>query len=220
MFSVLLIDDHDIVLFGLRALIQQIPGIRVIGVASTLQDGLVEIEQLSPDLVISDLSLPDSKGLDTARMVINAQQRRSVLVLSMHDEAIYATEVLRLGGRGYLMKDRAQELVCEAVSIIAAGGIWVSPEVNQQFLHKLHASDLSNDPTANLQKLTPRESEVFTLLGQGLTTKEIARSLDISIRTVDLHRRAIKSKLVFKSSAEMIAFASEARTASGNRWNG
>ena len=207
MYSVLLIDDHDIVRFGLEALIQQGKDICVVGGAGNLKEGLAQIERFSPQLVITDMSLPDSKGLDTVRAVVNAQKRRHVLVLSMHDEGFYANEVLKIGARGYLMKERAQEFVGEAIATVVAGEIWVSHEVNQQFLRRLHAAPSLVEDEGSVLNLTHRESEVMELLGKGLTTKELARALGISIRTVDLHRGAIKAKLGFKSSAEMIAHA-------------
>ena len=210
MHSIFIIDDHDIVRFGLSTLLGTCAGVRVAGVASSLHDGLNGIALCQPDLVVSDLSMPDSHGLDTVRAVVAAQAGRGVLIISMHDELMYAEQALALGASGYLMKEKAQEQALEAVLSVLGGKLWVSPAVHAQMLGRLHlhphvpGSVAGGAPHA---KLSARELEVIELLGAGKTTKGIAFALGLSARTVDIHRANLKKKLGLKSGAELISWA-------------
>ena len=210
MHTVFIIDDHDIVRFGLSALLSAWPDLKLVGEAANLQSGLLGIAQHQPDLVISDLSMDDSKGLDTVRGVVAAQGGRAVLIISMHDELIYAEQVVALGARGYLMKEHALQFALGAVLAVLDGQMWVSPAVSAQMLSRLspQANTHTNIP-ANISnaKLSIRELEVLEKLSLGKTTKEAAFELDISARTVDIHRASLKKKLGLKSGAELISWA-------------
>lgn len=210
MKTILLIDDHDILRFGLQTLIDTSLTCRVVDTQRNMADGLAAIKRLAPDLVVCDLSLDDSKGLSTVRAVVQAQGLRPVLILSMHDEMIYAEQSLALGVRGYLMKDRAQQSVLTAIDTIFSGNCWVSPQVNAYLLNRLlkrnHRMDASLQ-TGHIRSLSPREVLVLEMIGKGKTTKDIAQDLGLSPRTVDIHRANIKKKLALKSSAEIVAFA-------------
>jgi DNA-binding NarL/FixJ family response regulator len=214
MHTVFIIDDHDIVRFGLSALLSAWPDLKLVGEAANLQSGLLGIAQHQPDLVISDLSMDDSKGLDTVRSVVAAQGGRAVLIISMHDELIYAEQVVALGARGYLMKEHALQFALGAVLAVLDGQMWVSAAVSAQMLNRLkpqptpHASspaDISN------AKLSTRELDVLEKLSLGKTTKETAFELNISARTVDIHRASLKRKLGLKSGAELISWAASKR---------
>ncbi|RYX91646.1 MAG: response regulator transcription factor [Comamonadaceae bacterium] len=208
MHSVFVLDDHDIVRFGLETLIEASGLLRVVGSSATLSEGLGRIAVLQPDLVISDMSMDDSKGLDTVKAVVQAQKPRPVLIVSMHDELIYAEQVLALGARGYVMKENAHAMVMPAAQALLRGERWVSNVVNSRILSRMmkHARPGENAATAASQ-LTVRELQVLEKLGLGKTTKEIAFELDLSSRTVDIHRAHIKKKLHLKSGSELIAFA-------------
>lgn len=208
MHSVFVLDDHDIVRFGLETLIEGSGLLRVVGSSATLNEGLGRIAALQPDLVISDMSMDDSKGLDTVKAVVQAQKPRPVLIVSMHDELIYAEQVLALGARGYVMKENAHAMVMPAAQALLRGERWVSNVVNSRILSRMmkHARPGENAATAASQ-LTVRELQVLEKLGLGKTTKEIAFELDLSSRTVDIHRAHIKKKLHLKSGSELIAFA-------------
>lgn len=213
MKSVFILDDHDIIRFGLETLFSSHADLHLLGSAPSLAAGLLLIDQLKPDLLISDMSLSDSKGLDTVRAVVKAQGERSVLVISMHDEMLYGEQVLALGARGYLMKESAYTHALPAAKRILDGGSWVSPELNarllNRLLNRLVKRSSSNDSAQASAKttLTTREIEVLEKLGLGKTTKEIAFELTLSARTVDIHRANIKRKLGLKSGAELMAFA-------------
>ena len=210
MKQILLIDDHDILRFGLKTLIDTSPTCRVVDTQRSMAEGLAAIERLQPDLVVCDLTLDDSKGLNTVRAVVEAQSPRPVLILSMHDEMIYAEQSLVLGVQGYLMKDRAQESVLQAIDTILGGNRWVSPQVSTYLLNRLLKRNSNLGATLSsgqISNLSAREIMVLEKIGKGRTTKEIALDLSISPRTVDIHRANIKKKLDLKSSAETVAFA-------------
>ena len=214
MHTVFIIDDHDIVRFGLSALLSAWPDLKLVGEAANLQSGLLGIAQHQPDLVISDLSMDDSKGLDTVRSVVAAQGGRAVLIISMHDELIYAEQVVALGARGYLMKEHALQFALGAVLAVLDGQMWVSAAVSAQMLNRLkpqptpHASSPAHISNA---KLSTRELDVLEKLSLGKTTKETAFELNISARTVDIHRASLKKKLGLKSGAELISWAASKR---------
>jgi len=209
--SVVVIDDHDIVRFGLETLVEQCPELRLAGSAPGLREGLALIASHQPDLVITDMGTADSSGLDTVRAVVAAQRPRATLVVSMQEELLYGEQVLAIGARGYLMKERAHALVIPAALSVLHGGTWVSPRLNakllNRFLQRAHPAPVLPVQEGEME-LTPREIEVLQLLKAGRTTKEIAAALDLSTRTVDIHRANIKRKLRLRTGAELIAYAS------------
>jgi DNA-binding NarL/FixJ family response regulator len=209
--SVVVIDDHDIVRFGLETLIRQCPELRLAGSAPSLREGLALVARHQPDLVITDMGTADSSGLETVRAVVAAQLPRATLVVSMQEELLYGEQVLALGARGYLMKESAHAMVIPASLAVLHGGTWVSPRLNAKLLHRF----LQRARPAPIElahegemELTPREIEVLQLLKSGRTTKEIASALDLSTRTVDIHRANMKRKLRLRTGAELIAYAS------------
>ncbi len=210
MKKIVVIDDHDIVRFGLKTLIDTSDFSRVIDTANSLESGLAVIARLTPDLVVCDMSMDDSKGLDTVRAVVKAQAPRPVLIVSMHDEMIYAEQTLSIGVKGYLLKEHAQEYVVQAIEAILDGNTWVSPKVNSNLLNRLlkRKRNTETSPASGQAKsLSQRELEVLEKIAQGKTTKEIAFDLDLSPRTVDIHRANIKKKLELKNSADVMTFA-------------
>ena len=210
MKTVLVVDDHDIVRFGLQTLINTSNICRVVDTQASLKAAVAAIERYTPDLVVCDMSMDDSKGLETVRAVVRAQDPRPVLIVSMHDEMIYAEPTLGLGVRGYLMKEFAHEHVLAAVHTILGGGVWVSVQVNAFLLNRLmkrKKTELNAQPSARVASLSPRELDVLEKIGAGKTTKEIAAHFGLSPRTVDIHRANIKKKLDLKSGVELVTFA-------------
>jgi len=207
--SVLIIDDHDIVRFGLETLIASQADLHLAGSAASLSQGLALIEQTRPDLVISDMAVGDSSGLDTVRAVVQAQAPNPVLVVSVQDEMLYGEQVLSLGARGYLMKETAYASVIPAVQAVLAGELWVSQRLASKMMNRLlRRTRVAAEPAEAAPSLTGRELQVLELLKTGKTTKEIAAALVLSARTVDIHRANIKKKLGLRTGAELIAFAS------------
>lgn len=207
--TVYILDDHDIVRYGLEMLVKTCDQLTLLGSARNLAEGLVRIEALKPDLVISDMSMDDSKGLDTVRAVVQAQQGRKVLIVSMHDEVLFGEQVLALGAHGYLMKESAHAHCVPAALQILEEGTWVSPALNARLLHRLVRREVGSGGVSKpvQDMLSARELEVLTQLGMGKTTKEIAHELDLSTRTVDIHRANIKRKLGLRTGAELIAYS-------------
>jgi DNA-binding NarL/FixJ family response regulator len=207
--SVVIIDPHDLVRFGLEKLVAASSGLRLVGLASNLVEGLRLIEALRPDLVISDLSTGDSSGLDTVRALVAAQGGRGTLIVSAHDEARYAEQVLLLGARGYVMKDHAAASTVLAAHTVLRGAIWVSPDIQAQLMDRLaRAGPAAGPAKARTPHLSEREARIVELLKCGMTTKQIASALGVSTRTVDVHRAGIKRKLGLRTGAELVAYAS------------
>lgn len=204
--TVLIVDDHDIVRFGLETLIGATPELKLVGAASSARQALDLIAQRRPDLVITDMTLGDSKGLDTVRSILDAQAPRKVLVMSMHDEMLYGEPVLGMGASGYVMKEQAHMDMMPAIRAVLRGETWVSHRLNAKILNRAlqRASPAAVDSSASL---TRRELEVLEQLRAGKTTKEIASKLNLSARTVDVHRASIKRKLGLRTGVELVVYA-------------
>ena len=210
MHSVLIIDDHDIVRLGLEALLSRCPDIALAGWADNLQSGLAQIHRHCPALVISDMGLGDSNGLDTVRALAQAQGTRRLLIVTMQDEMLYGEQALALGANGYLMKGSVQANLVPAVLTILHGGTWTSPRLNARMVDRYLRRNTAAKARAEegVSALSARELQVLELLRNGKTTKQIADVLQLSSRTVDIHRANMKKKLKLRSGAELIAFAS------------
>jgi DNA-binding NarL/FixJ family response regulator len=208
MHSVLIIDDHDIVRLGLEVLLSRCPQVRVVGSVGSLREGLALIERLQPELVICDLGLGDSTGVDTVRALAQAQQAGRLLVVTMQDELLYGEQALALGADGYLMKDSVQANLVPAVLTLLQGETWASPRLNAKLVNRYLRRNAAGRQVEGVSALSARELQVLDLLRAGKTTKEIAVALRLSSRTVDIHRANMKKKLGLRSGAELIAFAS------------
>lgn len=210
MKTVLIVDDHDIVRLGLETLLLRAPQLAVVGAADSLHGALAAIERLHPDLVISDMGLGDSTGLDTVRALAHAQGARGLLIVTMQDETLYGEQALALGADGYLMKESVQAHLLPAVATILHGGTWTSPQLHARLVNRhLRRNQAARKQAGPAEaSLSVRELEVLELLRTGKSTKEIAQALKLSTRTVDVHRANIKKKLGLRSGAELIAFAS------------
>ena len=210
MHSVLIIDDHDIVRIGLEALLSRAPDLRVVGSVGTLAAGVSLIARLRPEVVISDMGLADSSGLHTVRTVAQVQAPRRVLIVSMQDELLYGEQALALGADGYLMKDCVHDNLLAAVRAVLQGHTWASPELSARMMNRhLRRNSARKEAAGGVEaSLSLRELQVLEFLREGRTTKEIASELNLSARTVDIHRANLKKKLGLRSGAELIAFAS------------
>lgn len=207
MKHILIVDDHPLLRDGLRRLIDGESGLAVCGVAGGVQEALALIESTTPDLVITDLSLPGRNGLELIKDLAAAHPGIPVIVLSVHDEMIYAERVLRAGGRGYLMKDTPPERMLEAVRTVLAGGVFASRTVTDHLLHSLSTTKTQGKPSFPLERLTDREMEVFEWIGRAKSNHEIATLLGISPRTLDAHRAHIREKLGLGDGGELTRHA-------------
>jgi DNA-binding NarL/FixJ family response regulator len=196
---VLIVDDHPVVRMGLRALIEQCGRYGIAGEAGTPAEALRLVSQERPDIVILDLMLGGRGGVDLAGQCLEAVPSTRILVLSQHDEAIYAERVLAAGARGYLMKGAALDGVVQALDAIARDEIVLSPRMNAQILKRR----VHHAPGDRYSVLSNREMQVFLMIGASRTTGEIAEELNLSPKTIGAHRENIKIKLGLATAAEL-----------------
>ncbi len=193
---------------GLAQLLNQQPDLEVCGQAGTAREGMTGVGQLSPDLVIVDISLGGTSGLELIKDISSRQPDLRILVLSTHDESLYAERSLRAGAKGYVMKHEPTEKVMSAIRMILRGGIYLSERMQGRVLHKVAAG-----PTAtvgsDIEQLSDRELEIFQLIGRGRTTSQIAAGLHVSVSTVETHRAHIKEKLKLSNATELVRCAVE-----------
>ena len=203
---VLLVDDHAVVRYGIAQLINRESDLVVCGEEEDAAHALSAIAKLTPDLVIADISLKDSSGLELMRNVKAQYSRLPVLVVSTHDESVYAEIAFRAGALGYLMKTDALDKIITAIRRVLSGSIYVSDALGAKMLQQQVRGqpDLQKPP---LKTLSDRELEVFQLIGQWKKTSEIARQLHLSIKTIEYYREQIKQKLDLKNAAELTRHA-------------
>jgi len=205
--KILLVDDHPLLLEGLARLITAEAGLGVCGMAHSVQEALAQVETLKPDLVITDLTLPGRNGLELIKDLGAIHSEIPVIVLSMHDEMIYAERVLRAGGRGYVMKDTPPQVLLEAIRAVLGGGVFASQAVTTHLLKTLASHKSASRPGSPMECLTDREMEVFELIGHAKSNHEIASQLGISPRTLDAHRAHIREKLGLADGNELTRHA-------------
>ena len=192
---IILVDDHPLLNEGLRQVIEAERGLTICGVAANVQDALTLVDSTSPDLLITDLTMPGRNGLELIKDLTATHPELPILVLSLHDELLYAERVLRAGGRGYVSKSAPTERLIQAIHCVLEGGVFTSPNVTRQFLQSLLPGKSPTKQSFPLDRLTDREMEVFELIGNAKSNHEIASQLGISPRTVDVHRTHIREKL-------------------------
>jgi DNA-binding NarL/FixJ family response regulator len=202
---ILIVDDHPMMRDGLRQLIAHEPDMELCGEADDVASALEQAEALKPDLAIVDITLRSSSGLELIKDLQIRSPKTAVLVLSMHDESLYAERVLRAGGRGYIMKQEGGKKIIEGIRQIASGHTFVSDAISAKILDSF--SGHRGDNKSTVEQLTDREFEVFQLIGQGVSTKEMADKLHVSAKTIEVHRVNIKEKLHIATAAELIRFA-------------
>ena len=203
---VLLADDHKIVREGLRSLLEKEPGMKVIGEAENGRRALSLARELSPDVVVIDVAMPDLNGIEATRQLMTRSPGVRVVALSMHSDRRFVAEMLRAGASGYLLKDCAFEELAQAIRTVAEDQTYLSPRIAAPVI-KDYVNRLSVSYSSAYSTLTPREREVLQLLAEGKTTKEIASRLHISVKTVETHRRKIMGKLDIGSIAELTKYA-------------
>ncbi|MHC4606080.1 MAG: response regulator [Planctomycetota bacterium] len=203
---IFLVDDHPIVRKGLAGLINAMRGLSVCGEAGTVREALRAIPDAKPDLAVVDLSLKDESGIGLIRDLGIRHPEVRILVVSMHDESLYAERVLKLGAKGYVAKQEATEHLEEALRRVLAGKIYVSEQMSERLVGKaVGAAPGAED--SPLKRLTDRELEVFELIGRGTGTRAIAEKLSLSVKTVETHRANIKEKLGLRDAVELVQYA-------------
>jgi DNA-binding NarL/FixJ family response regulator len=201
--KVFLVDDHPLVRESLTSLIDQQTGMSVCGSAEGIADAVKQIKTCNPDIAIVDLSLKDASGLELVKIMKLRWPEIGIIVLSMHDEGLYAERCIRAGARGYVMKRESTRRIVTAIREVAQGRMCVSEPVAAAFAEKFvgHRAKATQFP---LQELSDRELEVFDLLGRGLGTRQIAGALNVSIKTVQAYCARIKQKLHLSSATDLL----------------
>lgn len=194
---IMLVDDHPLVRDGLRARLEAVPHFRVVAEADGADDALGQARGAEVDLVLMDINMRGTNGIEATSRLRAAHPHIAVLILSMHDKLEYVSQAMQAGARGYVLKDAPGKDIVLAIETVMAGGIYYSAALARQLAH----------PMAQDNQLTVREQEVLQHIASGQSNKQIARDLDLSVRTVETHRLNIKRKLGIEGQAELIRFA-------------
>lgn len=204
----LVVDDHPVFRHGICQYLGQFNDVTVCCEVPNAQLALEAMRLHKPEVALLDVSMPGTNGIELIKHMLAEQPSLIILIISMHDESLYALRALRAGARGYVMKQQAMESIMEALRKVIAGGIYVSPQFAEKLVFKaIQGSE--GDLGSPVDKLSDRELEVLQLFGHDKTTREIAETLHLSVKTVETHRMHIKEKLGFKDADEMLRFATE-----------
>ena len=200
MTRILIVDDHPLVRAGFAQLIGDCPDLEVCGEAGNMAEALNQIDATSPDLAIIDLSLAGGSGLDLIEHIKSRDKKILMLVASMHDETLYAERVLAAGARGYINKQEAQDRIIPAIRQVLGGKVYLSQQMTERLLRGM--VDASGEKR-DIDSLSNRELQVFELIGQGVTTSQMAGQLNLSTKTIETHQAHIKKKLGLGSAHEL-----------------
>jgi DNA-binding NarL/FixJ family response regulator len=204
--NILIVDDHPIVRQGLAELVNHEDDLLVCGQAENAHQAMNAVKELKPDMVIVDISLKETSGMELIKDINAQYPNLPVLALSMHDESLYAERALRAGARGYIMKAEATERVIMAIRKILSGEIYISDNMASKMMRKLVGSGTEINASP-LDSLSDRELEVFQLIGKGFGTRQISERLYLSIKTIETYRAHIKEKLNLADAAELLQYA-------------
>jgi DNA-binding NarL/FixJ family response regulator len=212
----LIIDDHPMMRTGLAQLIDNEGDLKVAAQADTAGQAIDLVAKQKFDLILCDISLPDKNGLELIKDIRALRPELPILVVSMHDEMIYAERVLRAGGRGYIMKQEGGEKFIRAIRQVLAGQIFVSDKMSSRILEIFSGGNKKSE-NSPVSRLSDREFEVFQLIGHGKGTRDIAEQLHLSVKTVEVHRANIKEKLNLQTATELVRFAVRWSDSEGTR---
>jgi DNA-binding NarL/FixJ family response regulator len=204
---ILIVDDHDVVRHGVRALIERNPDWEVCGEAADGRDAVAKAQSLTPDVVILDVAMPELNGLEAARQIRKLVPAARVLILTMHESEQVVREVLAVGAHGYLLKSDAGRNLVAAINALSQHKPFFTSAVAQMLLDNYLQAHAPSTSEAAAGPLTPREREIVQLLAEGKTTKEVATALGLSVRTADTHRTNIMRKLDVHSVADLVRYA-------------
>jgi two-component system, NarL family, nitrate/nitrite response regulator NarL len=197
---VAIVDDHPMVAEGIEAILETYDDLQVVATLSNGQDMIDQVEDLNPDVILLDLNMPKVNGLSAAEMILERRPETRILILTMHDSTEYITSAMSHGAKGYILKDVPTEEIKQAIDAVMAG---------QTYLCTGAEAALSPRVSKRLEQLTNREQAILLQLAQGKSNKEVALALDISVRTVETHRKNLKRKLGISSTAGLTRFALE-----------
>lgn len=201
-----IVDDHPLVRQGLSQIVASEADMEICGEAEDSPAAIRGVGEANPDAIIVDISLKGANGLELIKNLKAIHEDIPILVFSMHDETIYAQRALRAGAKAYVMKKESPSKVIDAIRKIIQGEIYVSPSVADQVLHQI-VSGPGNVSTSPVDRLTDRELEVVQLIGRGLSSREVAESLHLSVKTIESHRAHVKEKLSLRNATELVQFS-------------
>jgi DNA-binding NarL/FixJ family response regulator len=206
---ILIVDDHPLFCEGMGRMIDRHPALEVCGQAPDAAKAMKAVAELKPDLVLVDISLEGTNGIDLIKSLKAKYADLPLLVVSMHDESLYAERALRAGAQGYVMKNQPIQIVRGAIFKVLSGDIFLSEKMSTSVLAKLLLGK-KDEPVSSVEQLSDRELQVFQMLGEGKSSRQIAEALDLTIPTIHSFRNRIKEKLQFDSATELVQHA--------NRW--
>jgi len=200
---ILIADDHGVIRAGLRALLEDVPDITVVGEASDGVESLAKAVELKPDILLMDLSMPNMGGIEATRQLSQSEPKVRVLILTVHEDESLLKEVIRVGAAGYIIKRAAQEDLIHAIRVVSRGDLYIHPAMTRALFN-----DAAVPPkVSEIETLTLREIEVLQLLAKGYTNRQIAEHLSLSPRTVEGHRSNVSGKLGLHSRVELVEYA-------------
>ncbi len=203
---VVLADDHPVVLAGIRALLNADPEVELVGEATDGGEALPMIRAVAPDVAVVDVSMPGLNGLELTERVTGECPGTRVLVLTVHEDAAYVQPLMRAGARGYLLKRSAADDLLRAVRAVASGGVYLDPSIAGHALAATSGSDGRPGTAEGREPLSPREAETLRLIAQGFSNKEIARRIDVSVKSVETYKARAAEKLGLRTRAEIIRY--------------
>jgi DNA-binding NarL/FixJ family response regulator len=204
---ILLADDHNIMRRGLRLLLERQPGFEVVGEAADGRQAVEQAEATRPDIVILDIAMPNMSGIEAAQRISPLLPHAAIVILSMHSDEGYVLRALKAGAKGYILKDSAENDLIEAIRAVSAGKAFFSPEISNILVEDYVREMRRRGAEDSYELLTSREREILQMLAEGKSNKDIATLLNLSLYTVETHRRNLQDKLNLHSVAELILYA-------------
>ncbi len=208
--TILLADDHDVVRRGMKMLLEDEEGIKVIGESSDGLDAIEKVKLLMPNVVILDLTMPKMTGIEAAKIISEEYPNVKILIFSMHHNKEYIISSVENGATGYLLKDTSKEELLKAIKAVSEGRKYFPPEISEIIIDELLAKTASNQDNSGkpiFQKITPKEKQILGMIVQGFNSREMADKLFLSIRTVDNHRANMMKKVKAKNTADLVKMA-------------
>lgn len=204
---VLLVDDHPVTRQGLSALISQRSDLMVCGEADSMPRAMEMVQRVQPSLVLADISLKTSNGLELVKNIKAQFPTMPILIISMYDENLYAERALRAGAMGYVMKNEAAEHLLAAIDRVLEGEVYLSEGIKDKMLQRFVSSNRKDESAFAIESLSDREMEVFQLIGNGFSTRQIAARLGLSVKTIDSYREHLKAKLAVSTGSDLVRHA-------------
>ncbi len=206
---ILIADDHGVLRAGLRALLSAEPNLEVVAEAANGGEALRLAPELTPDIILLDLNMPDLDGIEVTRRLANIYPEARVLILTVHEDESLLQEAIRAGAAGYIIKRAVESELISAIEAVQRGDLYVHPAMTRSLFNNLPAAAPASGPP--IETLTPREVDVLRLIAQGYTNRQTARDLTISVRTVESHRANLMDKLNLRSRVELVRYARDCK---------